>query len=139
MNTLEAENILVKHLLTEWDGSVYHTIPIVLENQNSTAVIDASDSWVRFVVRENNSKQRSLGEKGYRKFLRYGFIIFQVHVRPDDATYTGKSICEFIRTIFEGEDINNVICEDCTYSGNGVIDGWYQFVGYITYEFEQNK
>lgn len=141
-DSIAAESILIGAFL---DGmsTTYPTIIIALENQ-TTSDIDKESSWVRFEVRDNGSRQSTVGQTGHRKFIRYGIIVFQVHVKPDDATYNGKSICSSIVDMFEGKRISNgvdgsVIGQQGTYRGTGITDGWYQFTGSIEYEYEDNK
>lgn len=139
MDTVDAENILLSHFITEMNN--YPLVPVGLDNQNFST--EGLDSWVKVSYRENNSRQRSVGGPGHRKFIRYGFLIYQVAIKPNTATYTGRSICEFLRDSFEAERLSDttgsVICGDVTYYDNGIVEDWYQFTGNIEFEFEVNK
>lgn len=140
-DSISNENILVGHFITQM-GIEYPDITISLENQ--TLDISTLNTWVNFVVRDNGSRQSTVGQAGHRKFLRYGFIIFDVYVSPGDATYDGKSICKAIVDMFEGKRVegiagDSVICGDGFFRGNGVLGKHYQFTGNIEYEYEDFK
>lgn len=132
------ENVILKHFNSEWAESVYSTVPVAYENQTFDDTPSLT-SWVRITCKNSDGLQRSIGTAPNRTWQRFGFVIFEVYIKPNTSTYTGKDIAEEIIDMFEGKNISKVIFNDGTYKSKGVSGKWFGFGGYIKWEYLEQK
>jgi hypothetical protein len=135
MKRSEAKNLLMKEFIAEY---ATHT-PVAYPN-NEEFVKPTNAPWVRFIVEDNTSSQRTIGKSGNRRYNRLGLITYQVFIPNNTGTYEGDILCEKINDIFEGKRFGSINCWEGRYIHYGInAQDLYQFNGSITYSFDETK
>jgi len=136
MNALQADDIIYKYFFDNWTDT---TVKILMENDDN--IPNDNSSWVRLSVDYFDNDQTSMGAKNNRRFTRNGFFTFMVYTAQNIGTYTGKSICQSIIDMFEGEAINGINFLSGGYRVIGIDKDeiWYKFVGKIEFYFDEIK
>lgn len=132
------DNVILKQFNSEWAESAYSTVPVAYENQTFDDA-PALTSWVRVTCKNSGGLQRSVGKAPDRVWQRFGFVIFEVYIKPNTSTYTGKDMCEEIISMFEGKKISGVVFNEGVYKSKGVSNNWFGFGGYIKWEYLEQK
>jgi len=136
-----------KTILTYFIQEFNETTPVHITNQGfykCTSPLTPSEKpsnepWIRFIVKNNNTQQWTLGRIGSRRWERYGFISCQVFIQENTGTNQGDTLCEEIIGIFEGERLGQICFKKGVYEEIGANDGWFQFNIIIDYQFDETK
>ena len=144
MTRQEAKRIILSEFISEFN----ETTPVNLTNQDEfylctsplTPVQKPSDApWVRFMVMNTTTVQRTLGLAPARRWRRYGMITAMIFVPDGEGTKRGDALCEEICNIFEGERIQNINFEQCVYEEIANNNGWFQWDLTIYWWFDESK
>ena len=146
MTRQEAAIAITNEFVTNFNS----TTPVSFDNQVNfwlctsplTATTKPSSStWVTFNVVDNTTPTITIGNKGARRWKRAGFISSQVFISEGTGTSAGRTICEEIIDIFEGERIaSDIVFTYGEYLPIGSIEsGWYQYDITIYFSFYETK
>ena len=135
MTRAEAKDVLLREFI-----SVYGTTTPVAYENNEAFIKPTDAPWVRFLIQENTSDQKSIGAIGGRKYRRPGLISYQVFIPNNTGTYEGNLLCEKINDIFEGNRFGEITCWTGSWIEVGInSQDLYQFNGSIQFEHDQLK
>lgn len=139
-----------KNLIIEFISEFNETTPVSLTNQNDFILCTnpitndipkpTDSSWVRFMIKNNDTPKQTLGKKGSRRYRRTGLIIAKVFIPEGEGTYDGDTLCEEILDIFEGERLGEIVCEKGYYEEFGNDEkGLFLYNVIIPYWFDETK
>jgi hypothetical protein len=135
MTRQEAKKTLLKYFIDNFDLGYQ-----VAYSNNEYFTKPSDEPWVRFMILNQNSDQRSYGAKGNRRFDRRGIIAYQVFIPANTGTYDGDTICEYINNLFEGERFSEIVCDQGIYEEIGITEeDTFQYNGSIFYKFDEKK
>lgn len=80
----------------------------VFENENSDSLDKGSADWARVSVREQLSRQETLGQPGDRRYQRRGAAFIQFFTGINAGAAQAGVLAEAARNIFEGEDFEGL-------------------------------
>ncbi len=136
MTRTEVKNILINKFIEDYDEEY----PVLYDNDSYPFDKPFNTPWIRFVIQNDKSTQRSFGVAPARKFNRGGIISFQVFIPANTGTYVGDNLCDDICNIFEGKRISNVICKTAFWKEIGLTESdWYQYDGTVFFDFDEEK
>jgi hypothetical protein len=106
--TNQAKEIAYARFISVWDA-LSPPVPYVLDNE-SFQHPDSSEgkSWARFVVREVNAKQETLGPEGGRRFKRELVGTLELFCLTDKGTQKADQLVGAFRAAFEGVTVQDV-------------------------------
>ena len=136
----QAKEILYAAFVAGWGT----TTPYQLDNEDGTDSLNEDPangdvSWVRVVVRNETFGQKTLGQKGNRKFTREGRLLIQVFTLANTGTKDSDVLSQKLVDMFEGEKFSGVWVNELTPRGIGNDGKWYQALCDGTFEYEEVK
>ncbi len=136
----EIKQAIITHFLTEW--ALLSSPPVVtIQNEDFDPATEGGTEWVRISINEEDTRQRSLGRPGTRKFERLGRVFVQVFVKQGEGgTQRADEIGQDVRDILEGTD---QITGACFFTGRvlpAAPDGyWYRVVADVEFSYDETK
>lgn len=104
--TNEAKEIAYSRFITAWDA-LSPAVPYVLDNEEfKPPDSSANGSWARFVIRETDSEQETLGPIGGRRFTRVLVGTLELYCLQDKGVQKADQLVKAFRDVFEGVTVN---------------------------------
>ena len=120
------------------DGSPSYVLPGF-----PTGGMKGKDSWIHLRIYHNNSRRRTIGGKGSRRFNRRGIIAIQIYTLPGNGPERADQLSEIVTNMFEGRSLPgfSVTFDNCVPRETGLDnDGRYDVsLAEITFEYRVVK
>lgn len=97
-----------KAICTRWTTQWGNTTPFVFENEDNKTLDAGTVPWVRFVVRNVDGAQETLGPVGNRNYERRGLVLAQIFTPKDSGMKRGDVLSHQARAIFEGVSFEGI-------------------------------
>lgn len=117
----------------------YTATDFIFDNEIGSALDEGTASWVRLSVRELGPAEQTMGPIGSRKFRRSGIIVAQVFTPIDIGVAALSTLCETVRTVFEGVRFSGVEALNSTIRDVGTDGKWRQANVEIDIAYTENK
>lgn len=117
----------------------YTATPYVFDNEIGGTLDQGATSWVRLSVRELGLDEQTMGNAGSRKFRRSGIIIVQTFSPVDAGVATLQTLCETIRTIFEGVRFSGIESFSSRVRDIGTDGKWRGAIVEINFSWTETK
>lgn len=127
-----AREALYQEFNTAWAGAT----PLVFENEDYE---EGTVAWVRFIMRNEDGEQLSMGASGSRHFERNGRVLVQIFTPINVGTSAADTLAENARTILEGKTISGVHIYDVTTREVGVEGKWFYVLVEAPFQFFTTK
>lgn len=110
---------------------------------NETFVPTAGTAWVRFIVEQAESEQRTLGGAGNRRFERDGVIRAQINVPLDSGLREADELGAVVIAIFEGVTFQGVWTGAARTREAGKVEveglNWFRYDVEVDYSFHETR
>lgn len=133
----EAVAAMHDHFLTVWAG------PVTLSGfENEVIELDslgADDSWTRFVVRENDWQQQTMGPVGGRNFLRKGLAILQIFSPAGKGRKAANDLADTFKDGFEGVTVAGIRYHEVTRNVIGQDGRWFHLDASAVFDYTERR
>lgn len=134
---VDAEQAILARFLANWTGTAASRV--LFQNEGSSAVDSVLSPWVRLSIVELSSQQQTLGAVGTRKFRRVCQVAVQVMVPVNAGARLAKQLAEQVRTVFEGQQFNELYFYDASVSPSVPEQKWLVTTVRTRFEFWDTK
>lgn len=140
MTLNEIKQTILTYFLAQW--ALLAVSPVVtVENEDFSPLKEGGDEWVRLSVVEHDTRQRSLGKIGSRKFERLASVFVQVYTKQGKGgTERADEIAQNVRDILEG---TKGVTGACFFTGRIIAqepdEYWHRVVTEIEFSYDETK
>lgn len=143
MTPNEFRDLVYKTFLASWDEEVSI---FTFDNEKFTPPDDAPNvarplrnrRWVRLCVRHGDSRQKTLGPVGARKFEHQARVILQIFISANSGTSDADYLNQTFKEIFDTDlGRGDVFGGESSYRERGTADGWYMAESSVTYTYDE--
>lgn len=143
MTRNEFRDRVYKTFITGWTNGVLYTF----DNEKfdppdpaDPSVVRAGTVWVRLSVRHNNSRQKTLGPVGRRKFEHEARVILQIFTVPDTGLKRSDELAQLFFEIYD-EDMGrlDVFGGESAYRERGTAEGWQMSEAWVDYTYDETR
>lgn len=144
MTPNEFRDLVYKTFMTHWN--VGPISPYTFDNEKFTPPDQPSDPskplrnqrWVRLVVRHSESRQKTIGPVGSRKFEHTARVILQIFTAPNSGTKDADELNQAFQECFDTDLARgDVFGGESSYRERGTADGWYMAESSVTYTYDE--
>ena len=121
---------------TVWAGPV--TV-FGFENEVIDPAPGLADSWVRFVVRETESGQETMGPVAGRNFLRKGLAILQIFTPSDLGRKPADDLADTFKDGFEGVTVAGVRYHEVNRNVISQDGRWFQLNASAVFDYTERR
>lgn len=146
MTPNEFRDIVYKAFLAHWEflpgefRSIYTFDNEKFEPPSTTSVLNgfAGTPWVRLSVRHGDSRQKTLGPVGARKFEHQARVILQIFTVPSTGIKKADELNQAFQECFDTDLARgDVFGGESSYRERGTADGWYMAESSVTYTYDE--
>jgi hypothetical protein len=119
---VEARDLLVSHLHTNWGGT-YPTVPVFYENTTSVDLDSVGDAFLRAEISFEYAQQASMERTPITRVN--GRFLFALLTKEGLGTRTVLGYIDYLTTLFKHRTLGGVQTATPTPMRSTLRDGWY--------------
>lgn len=94
--------------------------------------------WVRLCVRHADSRQKTIGPVGSRKFEHTARVVLQIFTAPNSGTKDADFLNQAFQECFDTDLARgDVFGGESSYRERGTADGWFMAESSVTYTYDE--
>jgi len=109
------------------------------EDYNGDPFPDVQSEFVKIIIRQNTSRQVSVGGRGSvihgRRFRHYGTVAVYIQTAANKGTKENERVADLVGQAFSALSLGNVVFRDATYRQSGASAGqWFRGIVSVPYQ-----
>ena len=128
----EAEAAIRGHFDTQWAGATEIAWPDIEFRP------PRENTWVRFIVAENDGAQSSIGSPGSNRFRHFGIVTVQIFQPFGQASIDARDKADTVLSIFQGLNLNGIYFFNANARQIGLdSNGYYQINVLASFRYDE--